>query len=264
MLRKLLKYELRATSRYLIPLYIAIIILSVLNRFINPIMVIESVEGFQLQGAITLISTFLYVGLVIAIAVATFIIMIQRFYKNLLGDEGYLMFTLPVRPWQHILSKLITSLIWMLISLIIIISSIIISVDYANPFKGIAEFFAMVRDNTGGYSIFFTLPLSALVLSSSYILAIYNAMAIGHLYSRHRVIASFGAYIGIYIVSQIILTTSVFSYAYKVFGPAFENNAFPPTLVEGFMGFIAAISLVLAVANFFIANFILTKKLNLD
>jgi hypothetical protein len=46
----------------------------------------------------------------------TLIVLIQRFYKNLLGDEGYLMFTLPVQSWSHILSKLAVSMLWTVVS----------------------------------------------------------------------------------------------------------------------------------------------------
>jgi hypothetical protein len=35
----------------------------------------------------------------------------MRFYRNLLGDEGYLMHTLPVKAlYEHVLAKLITSI----------------------------------------------------------------------------------------------------------------------------------------------------------
>lgn len=41
----------------------------------------------------------------VALFVLTMIVIIQRFYKGLLCDEGYLMFTLPVKPWQLIATK---------------------------------------------------------------------------------------------------------------------------------------------------------------
>ena len=51
-----------------------------------------------------------------AIAVLCFVSTVQRFYKNLLGREGYLMHTLPVTETQLILSKLLTSMVWVLCS----------------------------------------------------------------------------------------------------------------------------------------------------
>ena len=48
----------------------------------------------------TVIFMILYVGLIIAVMVVAVALIIMRFYHGLLKDEGYLMFTLPVKPWQ--------------------------------------------------------------------------------------------------------------------------------------------------------------------
>ena len=70
----------------------------------------ESVQkaiGINIKTILSVISMVGYVVLIISISAITLIIMVQRFYKNLLGDEGYLMFTLPVKTWQNVLNKLI-------------------------------------------------------------------------------------------------------------------------------------------------------------
>lgn len=54
-----------------------------------------------------------------ALGVLTIVVTIQRFRKNLLGDEGYLMFTLPVSTSSLILSKCITALIYAVLSFIV-------------------------------------------------------------------------------------------------------------------------------------------------
>ena len=45
--------------------------------------------------------------------------MVYRFYKNLMTDEGYLMFTLPVSRSQLIWSKLIVSMAWGILSAVL-------------------------------------------------------------------------------------------------------------------------------------------------
>ena len=45
----------------------------------------------------------------VAVMIVTLIIIIQRFYKNLLCDEGYLMNTLPMSVWKNITSKLVVA-----------------------------------------------------------------------------------------------------------------------------------------------------------
>ena len=51
---------------------------------------------------------------------------IQRFFRGLLGDEGYLMHTLPVSPWQLIGSKLLCAVVTTLLSIVVAILSILL------------------------------------------------------------------------------------------------------------------------------------------
>lgn len=111
MLGKLIKYELRATARYFLPIYAAIIAFSVLIsiRGINDTymsalnMILPMALGLSFMG----------------LGVLTLIMVVKRFDSNLLGDEGYLMFTLPVKTSSIIVSKLLTSLIWVLTSILV-------------------------------------------------------------------------------------------------------------------------------------------------
>ena len=107
MLAKLLKYEFKATARLFIPLYIALITFTLINRVVNTVESVQKAIGINIKTILSVISMVGYVVLIISISAITLIIMVQRFYKNLLGDEGYLMFTLPVKTWQNVLNKLI-------------------------------------------------------------------------------------------------------------------------------------------------------------
>ena len=113
MLGKLLKYELKATSRVFIPLYIAILVVSIVNGLSL------NLEIFNIQGLATIILMCLFISLF----VITIVVTIQRFNKNLLKDEGYLMFTLPVSSKYLVLSKYLTSLIWTFLSFIVALLS---------------------------------------------------------------------------------------------------------------------------------------------
>jgi hypothetical protein len=134
MLGKLLKYEIKATSRWFLPLYVAIIFSAIINKFlfVTPIVnkAFEQNNSFVniMQGIISSVSMFLYVALFFGLFVATLIVVIQRFYKSLLGDEGYLMFTIPVKAWQNILNKLLVSMLWTFTSTVIGFGSILILV----------------------------------------------------------------------------------------------------------------------------------------
>ena len=117
MLSKLLKYEFKATCRIYGGLYLAILaaaaLLGAFFRF--PALV----SDFPI-----VVVTIVYLMLCVAIAVITALTIIQRFTRNLLGREGYLMHTLPVTPAQLILSKLISSMVWLLCSILVIALSL--------------------------------------------------------------------------------------------------------------------------------------------
>ena len=80
-------------------MYGGLILAAMLTHFL-----LGNLERFSstLYDIITMAMSTLCFGLFMAAFVLTLIIQIQRFSKNLLGDEGYLMFTLPASVSQHI------------------------------------------------------------------------------------------------------------------------------------------------------------------
>ena len=103
---KLLKYEWKACARTCLPLYGVLILMSLISRILYVIP-----KNASLDFMLPAIGSMLYMGVMMAAFVVTAVILIQRFYKNLLGSEGYLMFTLPVTVSQHLLSKTIIAVV---------------------------------------------------------------------------------------------------------------------------------------------------------
>ncbi|MEI3280961.1 MAG: hypothetical protein V8R46_09675 [Eubacterium ramulus] len=75
-----------------------------------------------------MISGLIYGLLIVALMIVTIVMVLQRFYKNLLKGEGYLMHTLPVPTWMLVASKVISSLIWILLSIAVLFVSIFVLV----------------------------------------------------------------------------------------------------------------------------------------
>lgn len=263
MLGKLLKYEIKSTARVLIPMYIAVLLFGLINRFINPFDAVEVSNSFTIQNLLKVFTMILYVGMIIGTLVMTFIIMLQRFYKNLLGDEGYLMFTLPVKPWQHVASKLLVSMMWMILSFLTVICSILIIAQVKNLFGELYNAFNIVRDYAGitGLLLIIIVPLIGMIYS---IITIYDAMAVGHLFSKHRILSSFGAYIVFYMISQVSFGLFMLVYATTNVNLMSNNTAPEPSQITPFVIGITCVYLVLAVGHFIVANTILKKKLNLE
>jgi len=202
MLGKLMKYEISATSRILVPLYLVLLCMSIANRFIYRLGIKEGILAF-LTGFMLILQIFL----IIAILATTAIFMILRFYKNLLSDEGYLMFTLPVSSHHLILSKLIITVLWTLISIIIIIASLCLvfatSSNISFVFETIKQIFTELVSTFGGNWTLMLINMIFLILLSliSSILLIYTSIAVGQLFTRHKIIGSFIAYIILYSVT---------------------------------------------------------------
>ena len=105
MLKKLLKQEFLATTRVMGILYLVMLVLAMGSQ----LLVNSLGELGELVRALILL-------MAMACGLATVPVMIVRFKQNLLGDEGYLMLTLPVSVHQHLWSKLIVSAVWSALS----------------------------------------------------------------------------------------------------------------------------------------------------
>lgn len=288
MLGKLIKYEIKATSRTFLPLYGAVIILALVNKLF---MALEGAKGGanylnQLSGSslalqrlseipATLAMT-TYVIIIIALFVLTFIVMIQRFYKNLLGDEGYLMFTLPVAPWKNIVNKLLVSMMWTVLTGIVTALSIFIvavNAEFLREFPRAMEemfYFFKVELQMNAVVFFTQIAVTMFIGLVVGILQVYAAISIGQLVNSHKLLASFGAYIGINIVMQTV--TSLIMAALTMFGlNDWMNVSTYNTMISSMAGLMDwmivitnLISLAFGVLFYVLTQRILTKRLNLE
>ena len=263
MLSKLLKYEFQATARLFLPLYLALTVFALINRFIKPFQTVVESSSFNIQALLSLLSITAYIALIVGIVAMTLIIMILRFYKNLLGDEGYLMFTLPVHTWKHIVSKLVAAMTWSIASIIVTVGSVLIisgATDLQEPLAEMAHAVTI----TFGAAGFFTLPGYGLIALAGGILMIYAALALGHLFAKYKLLASFGMYCAFYIVNQVImffyilLLGGVFSQTLR------DITDFTPLYANGAALAFALPWIVLTAGYFFLTNIVLKKKLNLE
>lgn len=263
MLSKLLKYELKATGRIILPLFLALLLFAGINRFtLNQ-------EKFDAPAMISMI---MYIIIMVGMFVMTFIMMIQRFYKNLLSDEGYLMLTLPVKSWKHIVSKLLVSMMWMIASgIAALISILIISLKIGDITK-IAEGFATLHYQvleqlgTSAYLLSFEVIIGFLLSLASGILIVYASIAIGHLFSQHKVLATFGAFIVLSTLSQILFLLMSFTlgtYFSNVHVSSHDFISMQP-VIQWAIAYGIIFTGLLSAAYFAATNLILSKRLNLE
>ncbi len=262
MLGKLMKYELKATARWFLPLYAAILIFAVINGFFfsHPM-----VDGgmISLKEIFSALSMFLYSILFVGIMAVTLVVMIQRFYKSLLGDEGYLMFTLPVVTWKHIINKLGIAMVWSILSGLIAFGSIIIMI----PSKDFSAFSQAMKAfiDVFGTSGAITLPLLILISIAYGVAEIYAAIALGHLFNKHKLLASFGMYLVLNTVTKFayLLTIPVLSNMFPDLAQSIYVQI-PPAQLNTLFVVLLLITSVLTAVLLILTNVILKKKLNLE
>ena len=125
MLGKLLKYDFRSMFKQFAFIWPAALALGLINRFtLNSQMREDGSVWIQdsagvLASSAAMAAILAFVCVMVAMFVVVLIFVIQRFYRGLLGDEGYLMHTLPVQTWELIASKLICALVVTIISIIV-------------------------------------------------------------------------------------------------------------------------------------------------
>ena len=114
MLGKLMQYEIKSCGRIFFPFYIMGLIFSLIAAlFIN-------FDNYEHNFSVLyIVGIFAGLALFIAAIVLTILLIVQRFNKGLLEDEGYLMFTLPVSQKTLVLSKFLTSLLFIILTSIV-------------------------------------------------------------------------------------------------------------------------------------------------
>ena len=124
MLGKLFKYEFKNTSKIMFVIYGVMLFVTILGCIAmygnsNP----AGTEN-KLQEIFFTAAMVFYVLGVFALFVVSYVYMCVHFYKTMYSDQGYLTHTLPVNQMSIFHVKLLVSLCWLLLSLIILFLSI--------------------------------------------------------------------------------------------------------------------------------------------
>ena len=207
MLRKLMKYEIWAMGRILLPLYLLVLVACgalALDFRLD--------KGLSSQGSIVFVILLLLFSVsIMAMLVVSVIMVIQRFYKNLLGNEGYMMFSLPVSTAQNIFSKALSALIWIVLGILTGVACGFILTwflgDITVFLKDIKGVWALVLISMGKSKARILLCVSFLAIVLSVlgaIIKVYAAFSVGHQWGNHRIFGSILAYIGFEIAEGIL------------------------------------------------------------
>ena len=234
---KLIKYEWRAMIRSMLPIYVATLAIAAVNGImINGdlcLRVQEMLSGTFLESLLAIfqgILVMIYIGLIIGLFVMTMVIIVQRFYKGLLKEEGYLMFTLPVSVTQLTVSKAVVSVIISILSGLVAFFAIglLAGIDFFRGLLSIPGEIAAAYQMAialGGqeamlamHGTLYVIEFMIMLLMGGFesVYGFYAAMALGQMARTHRVLWSVVWYIGLSIAETMGVWTLIFLLA----GPA--------------------------------------------
>lgn len=263
-LNKLLKYDFKLFGRTLFPIYGITFLMAIFNLILRKLTHVNIVFA-TLGGFIT----FFFVLLLIGVLIGTFIISVQKFYRNLLKDEGYLTHTLPVSKKALISSKIITSALFGIISIIVVVVAIQIGflADF-NFFQILCDIFNMklieimsgMVNPWGGIFLLFMLAVSYL----SQLLFIYFAISLGQKHCGNTILYSFVYGFVLYAVTQVISLIMMFGIA--LIDPSIMSNEIVPTsgTLHLLYGTSAILSLIFIAFYWYGTVYMFDKKLNLE
>lgn len=215
MLGHLLKHEFRATARRMLPTLGVLTLLGLLANL--SIRMLEAGMGGTAILVVFVVAFF--IGVTVA-WIMTLVLMISRFYRNLLQDEGYLMFTLPTSSHALIWSKLIVSTVWffavslltgLLMMLTVLNLGDLSGDDFEMIFAEMGQGLEILRGMgvTNGSLILLLVEfiLACVVTCLTTCLHFYAAMGIGQMSDTRKGLWSVLAFIGISIVFQTVGST---------------------------------------------------------
>lgn len=272
MLGKLIKYEFKGSGRLLVPLYGLIIVLALITKIFNKV----NITDFNILGQIAMgIVVFIYGLTIMAIMLTTVFLIIQRFASTVYGAEGYLTHTLPVKSSYIIISKIISAIVWSILSGIISFISIMIIGYQKGMFADLFQAIEMLKTEIGAegigqiISLMSNMMLTSIIGITATIMMIYMCISIGQLFKR-KFVGSIMAYLGISFAANVITALSgtilgevgFFDFMLKLENITSANEAV--AAFNHFMLIISVFYVIKIVVYYFITNHLMTKKLNLE
>lgn len=260
---------MKATSRLFLPLIIGFIAITLLCKFAFETSYSAFLGNNWLMETITAIFFVLYFIYIIALFVMTAVFIVMHFYKTMVSDQGYLTNTLPVKMGTLINAKLLSAVLWEIIAgLLFIVSLFIFFTGHMNitDFRQIFHEFGTLYREASNYLNMPVFILEVVIVCIvglvSGPLMLYAAIALGHLFKKHRVLWAVISYFAIYVVMQIIISVYFSICGYT--SPLIGYSEYAAQTFHNYMLFTIIFSVACTAGFYAITDYVFTKKLNLE
>lgn len=211
MLGKLFRNEMKCTGKTMLLIFA----LTIASTTMGCILLgVDTVRMGHVGNILEMIFVLTYIFAIIFLFLGTFIYACHRFYKSMFSDQGYLTHTLPVSSLANLNVRIITSIIWILLSGVMMLLSVFALLVSSSKgeflrelgrldYKMLNEIFVQVFGY--GIGVCFAVTLLLILVSClSMLLLAYAAFSLGQLSNRHKVGSAIGWGIGLYFIQQII------------------------------------------------------------
>ena len=280
---KVIKYDFKHSSRRLLPLYAALLVLGLLTGLFAEPMGNRNWEStsngnsyeFHMSSSDANFSREMMFGLLIMafmiLSVTTIVMTVtsiaRRFSQSMLEDEAYLNLSLPVTMGEHLWGKFIMAFGWMFCCCIITsLSGLLcfIRMDLPSIFQQISDSLPEFKDSLNYYGMSMGRLIGlAIMLSIAFaffiITLIFVVNAISHLFKKSKGLVKF---------ITVVVLFWINGWLFKLV-PSFDTRDFDVMQQVGAafttsMCIFALILLLISAAYFAVTQWIFTKKLNLE
>ena len=267
MLGKLVKNELKSYRFSVGIVFLAAVIFTIFMKVICMLPYHDDTkELVQIMGF------YGYYYIIMLVSVATQVLIVIRFYSTMVGDRGYLTWTLPASSSTHIWSKLIGGMVWKTAADVVTI--VLLVFFFVGDYWGISlsELFVELENLFEYFEIRYLIPIIlALVLmfvcTVTSMLLFYLCIAIGQLFGKWRIPASIGCYFLIIVLFEVIsiMVIGIFSVAgLSVFNTTFLEDASVAGILSVVFLVLIVLAVIVAAILFAVTNIIFKKHLNLE
>lgn len=275
MLGKLLKHEFVATGRIMLPVLAAVTGITLLA---NLLLRFGDVLAQRLR-LLTVLFAFVVMAAVIAVIAAeimTIVLMVMRFYRHILGPEGYLTHALPVNVHQLVWSKIIVSAVWIVVTNLLIFLLFMMSLSFAGQLN-LAEIFrdfpswreivevlgqlGISEARLNAFIIEFVLMILASLLVTC--LHFYAAMTLGHIFPKDKILLSVLIFVGINVVFSVISMVGTFGLQFLLRNSAYADFDAAMVMMMRIFDFTLVLELIEAAVLYVATVLGLKKGLNL-
>ena len=278
MFAKLLKYNFKDTKRIGIPILICLLGITVLGCADIGVLISYNKSGADGSTFSVLFNMLLSLGMALVIISLIFAVLVMmlficvNFYKNLVSDEGYLTFTLPVKSEDILLAKIVNGIIWLAIVLVsVIVSAVLLfmSASYFSDgnafiiFENAGEFFRSLFSKYDSFYVIITIIMAVIaiaVYAISNLMLYFMAIFMGSVVAKkNKVLASIGLVYGFNIVYGMVQNIAAIVIIASVSQPALPVLSY----INILLAIVIIFSLLFCILFWCLTKYMMDKKLNL-